>query len=322
MKLTLLVPSYNDLVEALLVTDLARQDSEWVRRGEVLVFSRDPVSPRAVPEGTAVTVWPCGSGLPAVKNSGAGQASGELLLFLFPPLVPRSGAIDRLVEQMDRFPKWGAVSARWENREGRVERGYNVRRFPTFAALVFDLLFVHKLFPRNHLTGQYKMLDFDHAAIQPVDCANDCAFIVRRDLTLRVGGFNEGYRFGWFDQIEFCLALKRAGSPVVYDPGSVFVMLHREPLVNRMLADYYVNFYRDESLFVARHFGPGHALAFRALLVLGMLARIGFANLLPGVARSALIRRFRPYVSDPYIRSMRPAYLSLLKEALRLGGLA
>lgn len=321
MKLTLVVPSYDDLEGALALAEDASKDSERVRSGEILVFSQEANHPSSLPRGVKLEAWPVGCGLPVLKNLGIQHASGELLLFLFPPLVPRPGAVDRLAEQMDRFPKWGGVGGAWQIREGYVEKGYNVRRFPTFAALVFDLLFIHKIFPRNRVTLRYKMLDFDHRATLPVEHVNDCAFMVRRSLALQLGGFNQDYQFGWFDQIEFCQALHDAGYSVFYDPGALFIARRKELLINRLLADRYVDFYRDERLYVARRFGSGHAAAFRMFLVLGMLERLVFSNGFPTSLRAVLIRLFRPYVGDSYIRSMRPAYFALLKNTLLSGGL-
>jgi len=97
------------------------------------------------------------------------------------------------------------------------------------------------------------MHDFAHDALCEAEHVNDCAFMARRGLMSDLGGFDESYTFGWFDQLEMCRMLRAHGHPVYYDPGSVFSSTQRQPLVNRMLAERYVDFYRDEFL-IREHF--------------------------------------------------------------------
>jgi hypothetical protein len=60
---------------------------------------------------------------------------------------------------MNEHPDWGGVAGRWNNAQGQVEKGYNLRRFPTCTALLWDLLLINKLVPANRITRSYKMHD-------------------------------------------------------------------------------------------------------------------------------------------------------------------
>jgi GT2 family glycosyltransferase len=322
VKLSIVVPYYDDLEEAVALVQAARERSDLARDAEALLAPLEPAEPPAlVPEDCRVVRAGCRRGLPAAKNAALREASGELVLFLFPGLLPDPGAIDRLAADLETHPSWGGVAGRWNDRSGRVEKGYNIRSFPTFRALAFDLMFVHKLFPSNAATRRYKMLDFDHATLRTAEHANDCAFMGRTGDLAALGGFDDAYRFGWFDQVEMCRSLNLAGHPVLYQPEAVFQATAREPLINRLLADRYVDFYRDERFFIARHFGSARARMFSLLLVAAMTVRLSFSTLLPAEVRRAWIRRLRPHVDDRYIRRMRPAYRALLRAALVAGGL-
>src|SRR5262249_41153775 len=139
-------------------------------------------------------------GLAKAKNDAVAASTGPLVLFLYPGLLAQQGAIERLMQQLDRHPEWGAVIGRWTTAEGQLELGYNARRFPTFVGIVFDLFLINKLWPQNRITRTYKMHDFDHASLAMVEHANDCMFMTRRDLWQRLGGFDEKFFLGWFDQ--------------------------------------------------------------------------------------------------------------------------
>lgn len=204
----------------------------------------------------------------------------------------------------------------WTNARGQVEKGYNVRRFPTFAALMFDLLLVNKLLARNKITRAYKMHDFDHCAPALVEHANDCVFMSRLEILKRLGGFPEQYFPGWFDQVELCQKMRRHGYAILYDPEAKFVSNGREPLINRLVRDYYPEFYASEYLYVKSHFNKWQTLFFRLGLTIGMCERLLFSLGLPGVARNHLLTLFRSYVGDDHIRDMRSAYWSVLKGSI------
>ena len=317
MRLSVVVPDYESIAETLSLIRRLQDTSRHVLDGEVLVVSDSMEVKRQLPDSVTYVHWPEPGGLAQAKNAALHAARGDLVLFLFPFLEPRVDAIDRLVEEMRTHPQWGAIAGRWENVPGRVEVGYNVRNFPTFASLAFDLLLLNKILPRNRWTLRYKMLDFNHEVQQTVEHCNDCVFMIWRTLALDVGGFDEIYRFGWFDQVEMCMTLRQAGRPIVYDPLSVFISFGRLPILNRMLRNRYVDFYRDETTFVTRHYGPGRVMTFKLLLATAMLLRLSFSYCLPAWIRAALIRHYRPYVDDRYIQSMRHSYVQLLGTILR-----
>lgn len=319
-RLSVAVPFCDDFEEALALLDQARRQLPDAESAQsiliecILSNERRNIRRSSVP--AHVTVLPSDSvgGLPRAKNLALRESTGDLVLFLFPGVVPGPGAVERLLLQMNEHPDWGGVAGRWNNEQGQAEKGYNVRRFPTFTALLWDLLLINKLVPSNRVTRSYKMHDFDHGSLCEAEHVNDCAFMARRGLLSDLGGFDESYSFGWFDQLEMCRKMRQRGCPVYYDPASVFLSTGRQPLVNRMLAERYVDFYRDESRFVRREFGCRRWHIFRVTLAAGMVMRLAFAGMLPGKTRSRALQRYRSYVSDGYIQGMRASYVALLKS--------
>ena len=88
-------------------------------------------------------------GLPAAKNAALQASSADLILFLSPPLAPLPGSIERMQLQIRSHTEGCGICGLWRNTHGKIEKGYNVRNFPTPLALFYDLLLVNKLWPGN-----------------------------------------------------------------------------------------------------------------------------------------------------------------------------
>ena len=324
-SLSILIPFYNDLQEAIALANLSRSQMQTPDETQCILIGLNP-SRKAdrsggLPLGKKIEVIYCDSyqGLPKAKETGLRASSGEIVFFLYPGIEPQPGAIDHLLVQLHDHPDWGAVTGCWRNARGLVEKGYNIRRFPTFRALLWDVLFINKLFARNRTTRRYKMHDFDYSSLCRADHANDCVFMARRQLLVELGGFRGFYLFGWFDQVEICRKLNRAGHPVYFDPDAVFISTDRPALVNRLLADHYSDFYSDQERYVRREFGFWRSKVFRASLAGGMVIRLAFSHLFPLRVRSWLLKQFHSYVGDQYIQRMSQSYASLLQSLIQSG---
>jgi GT2 family glycosyltransferase len=246
----------------------------------------------------------------------AAKAAGEFLLFIYPGIFPERGAIDVLLERLDLDSTLAGAAGRWSNAAGKLEVGYNVRRFPAFAALILDILLLNKLFPRNRSTRRYKMHDFAHDQPIHAEHVNDCVFMVRREAVRLYDGFNEEYAPGWFDQVEFCQALQRAGGKILYEPRAVFVSNEKVPLVDRLVRDRYVEYRRAERLYIRNHFGWLAEVTARVCIVVGMVERVLFSMTLPPLVRKWCLWKLRSYVDDDYIRALRRQYWIVLKRMM------
>jgi GT2 family glycosyltransferase len=318
MKLSIAIPVYDDLQEAISMIHAVQESVSSSLDLEFLLVDLRGDWAGHIREQHFGSEIRCLSApnLPAAKNQSAIMATAEFLLFLFPGIFPTRGAIEMLLGHLEMDPALTAVSGRWSNAAGKLEIGYNVRRFPTFTALVLDILLLNKLFPRNRSTRRYKMHDFNHNAPLRVEHANDCVFMLRRQAIHDHGGFNERYAPGWFDQAEFCLSLHRAGEGILYEPNAEFVSNENVPLIDRIVRDRYVEYRRAECRYIRDHFGAFAEGIARVSILAGMLQRIGFALVLPPLTRKWFLLKLRSYVDDDYVRSLRHAYWTVLKRSL------
>jgi GT2 family glycosyltransferase len=318
MKFSVVIPLYDDLQETSEMIQAVQSSMPEPIDLEFLIADvrgdwRDRVAQQHFPPAVR---YLSASNLPAAKTQAAMTANGEFLLYLFPGIFPTRGAIDLLLACLEENSAITAVAGRWSNASGKLEVGYNVRRFPTLTALIYDILLLNKLFPHNPQTRAYKMHDFDHNGPIRVEHANDCVLMLRREAVLRHGGFNSTYAPGWFDQVEFCQSLNKAGEVILYEPRAQFVSNSNVPLIDRLVRDRYAEYRSAERLYIRNHFGAATEAVTRLVMAIGMLERIAFTLSLPVRTRKWLLSRLRSYVDDDYIRQLRSDYWSVLKKTL------
>lgn len=75
---------------------------------------------------------------------------------------------------------------------------------------IFSLSFINRLLPNNPVSKNYFLTDIDRSKPISVDVVPGSALMVRRDVYLEVGGFDEKF-FLYFEESDFCKRVKEAG---------------------------------------------------------------------------------------------------------------
>ena len=145
----------------------------------------------------------------SAANAAAKNATAEVLLFLSGEIVSaEEGWLEEIVSQVVR-PKVGAVGARLWSRQGKLEDGGLILGIGGIAGPGFRGL------PRGH-PGY-----FNRAWVQQNLSAVSAACLgVRREIFLRLGGFDEENLPQHFYDIDFCLRLWEENLEVVWTPYS------------------------------------------------------------------------------------------------------
>jgi N-acetylglucosaminyl-diphospho-decaprenol L-rhamnosyltransferase len=263
------------------------QSAAWLER---CLTAIDPavaeivVADNASTDGSAAvarTAAPHATVLPLERNLGfAGgvnaarrAARTPRLLLLNPDAVPAPGAIARLADALDTAPDLGAVAGRLVDADGAPQHGFNVRRLPSIAALIADLLFIRHLWPGNPASARYYARDLDPDASADVEQPAAACLMVRADVFDRLGGFDEGFWPAWWEDVDFCHRLRDAGYRIRYVPDAVFrhaggssVGALGSPAFHRIFA-------RNRRRYVRKHHGPAAALIVGGLGLLGNAVR-------------------------------------------------
>ena len=154
-------------------------------------------------------------GFAAAANQGFQHLKTDVVLLLNPDVRLRT-PISRLVDVCEHY---GAAAGQLTGEDGSVQRGFTIRRFPTPAALVFELLGINRLWPGNPVNRAYRYLDRDLHQGGPVEQPAGAFLMVRRDVWEQLGGFDENFHPVWFEDVDFCRRAIEAGYRIEYAPG-------------------------------------------------------------------------------------------------------
>ena len=209
-------------------------------------------------------------GFAAGVNAGVSASAMPFALVLNPDTEVAPPVVARLADTLAAYPRAGAVGGLLVDVANQPQAGFTVRRFPTVALWLVDLLLVDELWPGNPVTRRYLCADLDLDADVPMDVDQPAAacLLVRRAAFDAVGGFDEGFRPAWFEDVDFCRRLRAAGWRILLEPRARVV--HEGGVSMRALgyADFSRIWYRNLLRYVRKHHGAaGHAVVRLALTV-------------------------------------------------------
>jgi hypothetical protein len=161
-------------------------------------------------------------GFAAANNRGAAAANGRYLLLLNSDTIVREGAIEAMYGYLEDNDDAALCTCKLLNEDGTLQ--WNVRRFPTFVAMLHRHTFFDyfKIFytAREH----YRMLDFDYDSDGDVDQVSGAVILVRRDVYREVGGMDENMHF-YFEETDFCYQIVQKGYRIHYTPDATILHL-------------------------------------------------------------------------------------------------
>ena len=180
-------------------------------------------------------------------NVGVRSSSGTNLLFLNSDTVVPAGAIDGLLDELDRHQDVAVVGPRLVDGQGRAE-----------------LSFGRMVGPLNEFRQQRLMRGYyaGHAGIvakveretrqdQYPDWVSGACLLVRRDDAEAVGLLDERY-FMYLEDVDFCAAIRARGRRVMFTPKVEIVHL-RGQSVRSIAASTGRAYRRSQIAFYAKH---------------------------------------------------------------------
>ena len=155
-------------------------------------------------------------GFAAAVNQGAGIAKGECLLFLNPDTIVKPDCIKNMVNFLKEKKDAGVVGCRILNPNGSLQPSCGT--FPTIINIILDRIpILNKLF-KTELIRQEGYYEKE----QSPDWTSGAFFMVRRDIFLSLGGFDEKY-FLYVEDVDFSYRAKKAGYKIYYNPKAEII---------------------------------------------------------------------------------------------------
>lgn len=195
---------------------LVRLDAEIV---VVDNASTDHTRGEVLARGVALIANPENAGFAAALNQGVRTTSAPFILSLNPD-TQLLGGLDEMASLLERSDdqKVGAVGGRLIGDDDVPQKGFMARSLPTPAALVFEVLGINRLWPGNPVNWHYRCLGLDLMRVSRVDQPAGAFLMFSRTAWQTVGGFDETFAPIWFEDVDFCARLLRAGFCTYYHP--------------------------------------------------------------------------------------------------------
>ena len=275
-----------------------------VRTGaEILVVdnaSTDGTVDEVTGRGVRILTNGANRGFAGAVNQGIHNIGAEYLVILNPDAYV-VGGLEALVAACDR-PGAAGAGGQLLGSDGRPQIGFMVRRFPTVASLVLEVLVLNRVWPGNPVNRRFRCLDQDYSVGFEADQPAGAFLMIRRDVWRQLGGFDEKFYPLWFEDVDFCRRAVRAGYRLYYVPEAVAKHTggHSIPKISvEMRRNYW---YGNLLRYTAKHFRPMEARVVCVAVVAGSALRV--------IVESLLERSFAPVAV--YSRVMGFAFRLLL----------
>jgi GT2 family glycosyltransferase len=150
-------------------------------------------------------------------NLGIAATAGEWVLFSNPDVLPQPDAVEARVGFGATRPRCGIAGPRTEWPDGRWQP--TRRSFPTVGGTVVRRTPLRRLFPPLERQRSHYHLDEDVAEPLEADWLLGAFLLLRREMLVELGGFDEGYRH-YVEDIDLCYRAMRAGWERWYGPAA------------------------------------------------------------------------------------------------------
>jgi len=220
-RVAIVIVTYNSGAEIGACLDALRGLAD----AEILVVdnnSEDSTRAEAERRGVRLLANGRNAGFAAAVNQGVRATSAPLVLLLNPDAHYRGG-LEHLISVFDS-PDTGAAGGVLTGADGRAQAGFMVRNLPTFASLTFEVLGINRLWPDNPANWHYRCRGMGQvetlAAPVAVEQPAGAFLMFSRRAWAGTGGFDERFWPIWFEDVDFCARLRRAGWKIWFVPNA------------------------------------------------------------------------------------------------------
>ena len=242
-------------------------------------------------------------GFAAAVNQGVAATRGRFLMLLNPDCRPMPRSIEILVRILETDERVAAAVPVLVDRAGSPQTEFQFRRLPTLSSIAAETLLIHRVWPRNPATMHNRYSGLDLAKRVLVEQPAAAALLLRRSVFEELGGMDEAFHPAWFEDVDLCARIARAGRTIVVDPAARAVHEGGASLDAMGYPGFVRVWYRNLLVYVRKWFSPGHAEAVRWLVIAGMIERIG-ATLVAGspCGRREMIRTYSSVIEEAFRR--------------------
>lgn len=161
-------------------------------------------------------------GFGRANNQVLGQARGRYVLLLNTDAYVEPDALVKTIAYMDANPRTGVLGVRLVGSDGELQPC--CRYFPTPSSVFLLRTGLNRFFPEVRMVDD---MSWPHDAIRNCDWVPGCYYLVRREVIDAVGLFDPRF-FLYYEEVDHCMAVRKAGWNVTFFPDTTVVHLGGE----------------------------------------------------------------------------------------------
>lgn len=200
-------------------------------------------------------------GFGAACNIGASIARGDLLLFLNPDTIVRSGSISKMIYAFRESKKTGAVGPKITNIN--LNRLQSVSKEIKYPQILVLHSFLSKIWFTRRINEKFLYKDKDLTKFHKVEVIGGACMLIRAKVFEKIKGFDEKF-FMYFEEHDLCNRIRLAGYDVIYFPESTVVHLVGSSLRDKKKIQKY--FQKSRFEYSKKYFGFKKAIVTEIIL--------------------------------------------------------
>ena len=205
-------------------------------------------------------------GFARANNQAIQQCRGQYVLLLNPDTLVSPGALQALVDFLDKHPNAGAVGAKLLNPDGSLQISSHPR--PTLARELWRLFHLDALWPY----AEYSRTKWETNDPQEVDILMGACLLLKKEALDQVGLLDENY-FIYSEEVDLCYRIQRAGWHIYWIPEAEVVHFGGQS-TQQVPTEMFLNLYLSKIKYFRKHYGWTAAQIYKLILRMAALSRI------------------------------------------------
>lgn len=205
-------------------------------------------------------------GFAYANNQALRQCSSELVLLLNADTVVKPGAIEILVDFMDKNPDVGICGARLLNPDGSLQ--VSAYPEPTLTREFWRLFHLDKLW----FYGTYPMENWNHDEPRKVDILKGACLLIRSEALEDVGLFDEDY-FIYSEDMDLCTRMQNSGWSLYWMPTAEIIHFGGQS-TQQVAAEMFLRLYQGKVQYFRKYNSSLVVTLYKLILLLATLGRI------------------------------------------------
>ena len=205
-------------------------------------------------------------GFARANNQAIQRCTGKYILLLNPDTLVASGALQALVDFLDKHPEAGAAGARILNSDGSLQISSHPR--PTLSRELWRLFHLDALSPY----AMYPVTKWETNQPQEVDVLGGACLLLRKEVLEQVGFLDEDY-FIYSEEVDLCYRIQRAGWRIYWVPQADVVHFGGQS-TQQVPTEMFLNLYHSNIKYFRKHYGWSAAQIYKLILRIAALSRL------------------------------------------------